>query len=268
MNGYLLSRKTDRKINVSRLLLLFPSQWNKIPVIATATTLSLITISTISPVWAQERGQTRMPMRTITATGKGIETIPTTLSQVRLGVEVQGKTAPEVQQEAAKRSSAVVSLLKSRNVEKLETTGISLNPVYSYNNNTQKLTGYTATNTVSFRLPTEQAGTVIDAAVKAGATRIDGISFTASDKAIAAARQQALQTATQDAQQQAYTVLSTLNLAPKEVVTIQVNGAAPPQPPMPLAAQETAKFADRSALTPVVGGEQQVEASVTLQISY
>ncbi|MCZ0905245.1 SIMPL domain-containing protein, partial [Microcoleus sp. HI-ES] len=88
-------------------------------------------------------------IRTLTVTGRGVEAIPTTQTQVRLGVEVQGKTAAEVQQEAARRSSAVVELLRSRQVEKLETAGITLNPIYSYENNQQRLTGYTATNTVS-----------------------------------------------------------------------------------------------------------------------
>jgi uncharacterized protein YggE len=183
-----------------------------------------------------------------------------------LGVEVQGKTAQEVQQEVARRSSAVVALLRSRNVEKLQTTGISLNPIYSYNNNVQRLTGYTATNIVSFRINTEQTGTLLDEAVKAGATRIDGINFVAADSAIAAAQQQALREATQDAQQQANAVLSALNLQSKEVVSIQINSASPPQPPIPYGRE--AALADKAVPTPVIGGEQEVEGSVTLQISY
>ncbi|MGV0108320.1 SIMPL domain-containing protein [Nostoc sp. DSM 114160] len=198
--------------------------------------------------------------------GRGVETIPTTLAQVNLGVEIQGKTAQEVQQEAAQRSSAVVAFLKSKNVEKLQTTGIRLNPVYSYTNNVQRITGYAATNTVSFSIPVEQAGTLLDDAVKAGATQINGISFVANDEAIAAAQKQALKEATQDARQQADAVFSALGFKSKEIVSIQVNNAnTPPPPPMFLRA-EAAKSADAS--TPIVGGEQQVEASVTLQISY
>jgi len=236
------------------------NSWHRLGILSLA--LGLLTLTFSNPVLAQEK-----LLRTLTVSGRGVERIPTTLTEVRLGVEVQGKTAQEVQQEAARRSSAVVALLRSRNVERLETTGISLNPVYSYNNNVQRLTGYSATNTVSFRLNTEQTGTLLDDAVKAGATRIDGISFVAADPAIATAQQQALREATQDAQQQARTVLSTLELTPKEVVSIQVNAANPPQPPMPLYRREAA-VAAQAASTPVVGGEQQVEASVTLQISY
>lgn len=222
--------------------------------------VGLLTLTLTSPTLAQEK-----QLRTLTVTGHGVEFIPTTKTQVQLGVEVQGKTATEVQQDVARRSSAVVELLRSRNVEKLQTTGIRLNPVYNYENNVQRITGYSATNTVSFRTPIEQAGKLLDDTVKTGATRIDGVSFTASDEAIAAAQKQSLRQATQDAQQQADAVLSALNLARKDIVSIQINNATPP-PPMPVL--ERAAFANKVADTPVIGGEQQVQTSVTLQISY
>lgn len=227
-------------------------------------TASLWAIALINPVMAQEK-----LLRTLSVTGRGVESIPTTKTQVQLGVEVQGKSATGVQEEVARRSGAVVELLKARNeVEKLETTGIRLNPIYSYENNKQQLTGYSATNSVSFRLPTEQAGTLLDDAVKAGATKIDGVSFTASEEAIAKVQKQALRKATQDAQQQADAVLSSLNLTQKEIVSIQVNGATPlPEPRLPRQFSTTTKLAG-DAVMAVVGGEQEVQASVTLQISY
>lgn len=205
--------------------------------------------------------------RTLTVTGRGVETISTTLSQVSLGVEIQGKSAEDVQKEAARKSSAVVALLKKRNVEKLTTTGIRLNPVYSYTNNVQRITGYAASNTVSFRISTEEAGTLLDDAVKAGATQINGVSFIASDEAIASAQKQAFKKATQDAQEQAETVLSTLKLEQKDIISIQINGATPPPLPM-LYRAEAAKASLADVSTPIIAGEQEVQASVTLQISY
>lgn len=223
--------------------------------------IGLLSLSFATPSLAQER-----MLRTLTVTGQGTESIPTTLSQVRLGVEVQGRTAEEVQQEAARRSSAVVELLRSRNVERLETTGISLNPVYSYENNQQRLTGYAATNVVSFRINTERAGNILDEAVRVGASRIDGVSFIAADEAIADAQRIALREATAEAQAQARVVLEALGLTPAEIVSIQINGAnTPTPPPMPLASFSSR---DTAESTPVVGGEQEVQASVTLQISY
>lgn len=226
-----------------------------------AGVLGLVMLGCINPAIAQEQ-----MLRTLTVTGQGVERIPTTLTRVQLGVEVQGKTAQQVQQEVARQSAAVVELLRSRNVEQLQTTSIQLNPVYSYENNQQRLIGYSASNTVSFRIPTEQAGTLVDDAVAAGATRIDSISFTAPESAIATAQKQALRQATQDAQQQADAVLNTLNLTRQDIVNIQINGATPPSPPMPL--MNRAESFTQKAPTPIIGGEQEVQASVTLQISY
>ncbi|MGK7918085.1 MAG: SIMPL domain-containing protein [Prochloraceae cyanobacterium] len=226
--------------------------------LAVASFLSLVSMN---PALAQEQ-----VLRTLTVTGEGIERIPTTLTQVQLGVEIQGQTATEVQQEVAKRTSAVVDFLRARQVERLQTAGIRLKPNYQYNNKERRLVGYIGTNTVNFRLQTEQVGTLLDEAVKAGATRIDGVSFTATEKAISAAQKEALRQATTDAQQQADAVLGALNFVAKEVVSIQVNGASLPQPRMIQAEQQLRRVPQES--TPIIGGEQTVRASVTLQISY
>lgn len=220
-------------------------------------------------VVAQEQRQIQgQVMRTVTVTGRGMESIPATIALINLGVEAQGKTAQEVQQEVARRSSAVVELLRSRNVEKLQTTGIRLSPNYTFQNNVQRLIGYIAVNTVSFRMDAQRVGNLLDEAVNAGATRIDGISFVAAESAIAKAQEQALREATLDAQRQADAVLATLNLTRQEVVSIQVNGAAAPPPPPIAFRAASADRAENQFSTPVVGGEQQVEASVTLQIRY
>lgn len=224
-------------------------------------TLSLLSLTGLDPAVAQEQ-----KLRILTVSGRGVVMVPTTQTQVRLGVEIQGKTAQEVQQEVARRSSSVVALLRSRQVEKLQTAGISLNPTYNTHDNVQTLTGYAGTNTVSFRLNTQEAGTLLDDAVKAGATRIDGIGFIASDRDLAIAQQQALREATQEAQKQAETVLSALNLTRREITGIQINSTSASMP-RPMLRSNAALY-ESAATTPVEGGEQQVEASVTLEISY
>jgi uncharacterized protein len=235
------------------------------PALAILLVTGWIVLAGIAPAIAQER----KPARTLTASGRGIVSIPTTLSQVRLAIEVQAKTPTNAQQEAAKRSTRVIEYLKTQRVEKLQTTGINLNPTYTYPpNGTPQITGYTATNSISFRVTTDRAGAILDATVKSGATRIDSVSFVAADSAIANARIQALKQATQDAQRQADAVLETLNLKRKEVIGIQINSTSTPMP-LPMVSQGTfAKIADAQPSTPIVSGEQQVEAAVTLDIGY
>jgi uncharacterized protein YggE len=214
------------------------------------------------PAVAQE-----IPMRILTVTGQGSERIPTTKSQVTLGVEVQGQSADEAQAEAAQRSTAVVELLRNRGVERLQTTGIRLSPQYNYQDGQGRLVGYMATNTVSFELPTEAIGSLLDDAVKAGATQIQGINFIATDEAIAAAREVALRKAVSDAQTKANVVLGALNLGAQEIVGIQIDGARG-EIPVPLPGRAMVAEANADFSTPVVGGEQLVNASVTLQIRY
>lgn len=224
--------------------------------------LSLALGMVIDPVLAQEQPKPRI----LTVTGRGMVTIPTTVTQVSLGVEVQGKTAGEVQQELARRSSAIVALLRSRNVENLQTTSITLNPTYSSDRDgVQRFTGYIGSNIVSFRINTELSGKLLDEAVQAGATRINEINFVAADDAIAAARQQAIRNAIQDGQKQAEAALGALNFTRRDVINIQIDSDRFFSPPV------NADFAARSAniaVTPVIGGERQVQAFVTLQITY
>ncbi|BAU11137.1 hypothetical protein LEP3755_16300 [Leptolyngbya sp. NIES-3755] len=237
------------------------STWKRFSAVPIA--LGIVGCSMISPVYAQEK-----LVRTLTVTGRGFEDIQTTIAQVRLGVEVEGKTANDVQREVARRSNSVVNFLRSRQVDKLETTGINLNPRYDYSNNRQTLVGYVGSNNVSFRVPTERAGEIIDEAVKSGASRIDSVSFVATDEATAAAQKRALQKATQEANAQADAVFSALNLTRREIVNVQVNGASAPPPIFQDVAPRARMQAAQTAPSPVVGGEQRVEGSVTLQISY
>lgn len=209
--------------------------------------------------------------KTLTVTGNGMKTIETTIAEVQLGVEIQGKTATEVQQEVAQRTSAVVDILRAKGVQQLKTTGVQLNPTYNYdqanqNNGQPVLTGYIGTNTVNFSISTEQVGILLDETVKAGASRIDGISFRATPEAIFTAKKEALRKASINAQEQADIVLDTLNLTSKEIIKIEVDEARVEEPQY--AARDQASLAEAKMSTPVVGGEQTVEASVTLQITY
>ncbi|MEM9906228.1 MAG: SIMPL domain-containing protein, partial [Cyanobacteria bacterium P01_D01_bin.44] len=149
----------------------------------TALTVGLMNTAAVAPVEAQE------PLsRVLTVTGQGSESIPATLAQVQLGVEAQGENAEAVQQDIAQRSSAVIELLRSQNVDKLQTTGIRLNPQYNYDDDRPRIVGYTGSNTVSFQMPTDQVGTLLDDAIAAGVNQINNVSFVAADEALDAAR--------------------------------------------------------------------------------
>jgi uncharacterized protein len=223
---------------------------------------ALLTLGLNAPGWTAEQ------QRVLSVTGRGTTSIAATLAQVSLGVEVSGKSSTTVQKEAANRAARVLQLLRLRKVDKLQTSSVTLTPNYVNENNRQRLVGYTANNNVTFRTPTTEAGVTIDEAVKAGATRVDSVSSVPEDAAIERAQSQAIQLATKDAQRQAQAALSSLGLQQKSIVGIQINDAARPVPIAADFGRISQTAAKNVAPTEIVGGEQEVQANVTLQISY
>lgn len=201
-------------------------------------------------------------------TGQGEVTVPTTLTEVQLGIEVQGETATEVQEQVAERSTAVVDVLQNLGAQELQTTSIQLNPVFSFENGTQTLTGFRGINTLQFELPTERAGAAIDTAIQAGANVIQNISFTASDEALQQARLQVLSEAVKDAQAQAGAVFNTLQLTPGEIINIDINSANNPSPSPLLFNVAEDRALTAGATTPIIGSPETIEASVSLDILY
>jgi len=204
--------------------------------------------------------------RILEVTGQGEVSVATTLSEVQLGIQVQGETVTEVQEEVAQRSAAVVDVLQNLGVQKLQTTSIQLNPVYS-EDGTQTINGFEGRNTLQFELPTERAAAAIDTAIQAGANVVENISFTASDDALQQARLQVLSEAVEDAQAQAEAVFSTLQLTPGEIINIDINSVDNPRP-SPLVFNLSDSALAKGATTPIIGGPQTIEASVSLDFLY
>ncbi|MEM8638189.1 MAG: SIMPL domain-containing protein [Cyanobacteria bacterium P01_G01_bin.54] len=202
------------------------------------------------------------PSRILTVTGTAIVAVPTTITRVRLAIEVQDENAATVQAQVAQRTQAVVNLLRSRGVQRMQTTGIRLQPLYERNTDERRLIGYRGSNNVAFRITTEQAGTVIDAAIQAGATRIDGVEFLATEAELEQAYLDALRLATQNAQQQADAVLDALGLDRQEIISIQLGQTRALSP-----IQSNALVVG-DATSPIVGGDSTVQGTVTLEIRY
>ena len=203
-------------------------------------------------------------LRILAVSGTGVEKVEATLAQVNLGIEARGEAAAEVQQEVARKSSAVVNLLRSKNVEQLTTTGIRLN---YYERMNQGVTKYAAINTVNFLVPIDDVGILLNETVEAGASRVDGVNFTATEEAIYSAKQEALRKATINAKNKAEVVLNTLDFRLGEIIAIEVDEARVGEPRR--ASHRASSYEmQESFQMPVSGGELNVNALVTLQISY
>jgi uncharacterized protein len=203
-------------------------------------------------------------LKILTVNGSGIEKLENTLAEVRLGVKIQEKEVFKIHQEIAKKSSAIISLLKSKNVDQLQTTGVRLETYYR---SKKEPIDYIGNTTISFYTPIDNVGILLDEAIKVGANSID-VSFTATPEAISSGKKEAIRKATIDAQANAKVVLNTLKLTSKEIINIEVDRATVSQALGYRTMVKAASSLTENSVMPMVGGEQIVQASITLQISY
>jgi uncharacterized protein YggE len=160
--------------------------------------------------------------------------------------------------------AAVLAALSARGVAKrdLRTALLSLSPVTDYSPETgPRVTGYQAANSVAVTVrDLAQAGALIDAALAAGATSMDGLDFSVDDPS--AAEEQARQLAMADAQRRAETIAAASGVALGAVVSVQEGerGGAPVPYPGPRAMAFKAEAAD----TPVEAGSAEIVVSLSV----
>ncbi|WP_137678947.1 SIMPL domain-containing protein [Aurantiacibacter suaedae] len=124
---------------------------------------------------------------------------------VNAGVTTRGATAVEAMRTNATQMERMLAQVTSLGVpeDRVQTSGITLNPQYNYNNNQPpQFTGYEATNTVTLELrELDRIGPVLDALVAAGATNLNGPMWAIVDDT--SAKQSAREAAFAQAREQA-----------------------------------------------------------------
>lgn len=202
---------------------------------------------------------------TISVTGAGRRSFPTSIAVVRLGVEFSAPTAAAVQAQVASRSQALTTYLTLQSVDKLMTTGVSLFAQRNFRVTPAVITGYRGTNTVSFEVPISRAGAILDGAVRNGASQISGISFKATPLVTQRARNQALQDATRAAYREARVVAGALGVLLGKPKTVSITDSFLPQPRQSMQRRALAGSAASVAPTSViVGGESTATARVQI----
>ena len=148
----------------------------------------------------------------VTVAGEAVTRVEPDTAVLSLSVVTQSPQAVTAQQENARKSDAVANAVKAiagANAE-IKTSDYTLQPQYDpRDSRLPKIIGYDARNSVIVTLSDlKGVGAVIDAASKAGANSIDGISFVL--KQTSPARGQALADATQQAMNKARSIAQAL----------------------------------------------------------
>jgi uncharacterized protein YggE len=148
--------------------------------------------------------------------------------------------------------------------DSIETLNFSVYPEYVTDDRGEnpRVRGYRVTNQVSLKTRRLDAvGTLIDAALEAGANRVEGISFGLSNPQ--AAEAEALREAVQRARASAETIAASLGV--QHGAILQASTSNDPVRPMPaLARMDMAAEAGQAYATPIQPGQQTVHARVVL----
>jgi uncharacterized protein YggE len=207
------------------------------------------------------RGTTR-----VVVTGDSTVQAQPDTAVVTVAVVTQNSSASEAQAENASKTDAVVRAVKAAAGAgaEVKTSGYNLQPQYAYKEGAPPtITSYIARNAINVTTgDLTRVGAIIDAATRAGANNVDGLSFTL--RRDESARAQALSAATRAATAKARTVADALGGRVVRVIEVQEGGAY--VRPVLTTADDNAYVRTSAAkvATPVEPGSLDVHAQVTL----
>lgn len=197
--------------------------------------------------------------RFLDVTGYGVVEVPPDLAEVRLAVITEAATAAEATRRNAEQLRQVLDAIDALPHERVSTVGLSLHPIFTYDPaaGTSSITGYRAENSIMVEAAVEDAGSLFDAGIAAGANTSSGIGFRLRDER--PRREEALARAYQQAHADATAVadVAGVRLLEPEELTVEPEGRG--FRPM----FELARAADPS--TPVLPGLLSVSASVRVR---
>lgn len=237
--------------------------------LAGGLTVGLLAASLAGPavVAAQAQSDTEDTVRSISVNGTGRVKAEPDVADISLGVTKQGDDAQSAAGEAALAMEAVIAALLEAGIaeEDIQTSSLSLYPVYDYNENPPDIEGWEASNMVNVTVrDIESVGSVVDAATVAGATNVNGITFRVEDPT--AAEAEARSAAVADAKAKADQLAADAGVNIIGIISISESGG---QQPMPLYFEgDTMAMGAASmdmAKTPVLPGEVELSISVFIQ---
>ena len=220
-----------------------------------------LTMSTFASIASAENGANAASMRVIEVDGTGEARGTPDLATLNLAIETHATTAEEAASRNGALAQKIIGALKSKleGKGKISTGGYSLNPEYDQRSGREsKIVGYAAQNSITAETGAlDLLGALIDAAISAGANRVNYLNFALKDDS--KVRSEAITIATRDAKAQADALAAALGVKLGKVVKATTIEAARPIP-----MQRMGMMAAEKVATPVEPGEVSVPVTVSL----
>lgn len=229
------------------------------------------TLAATVPVRAQETAVVSAhALSGITVSGVGEVKVTPDIARLELGVQTQDIDPQKASADNARIIDAVLKAVRGFGIDEkdVRTSGYNLNPQYDYSqrpgeNRPPRITGYQVSNSVHVTIrKIADTGRLIDAAVKAGATLANGISFDVNDDDKRKAQDEALSRAVADAERKAKVIARASKAGRIDLLSVVESGG---EPPIVRPMFRAAPMAMAAPTTPVAPGEQTISASVTVR---
>ncbi len=202
--------------------------------------------------------------RTISVSGSGRAPTSPDIADVQLGIGVTRKTVGEARTTAAELGARVLAALTGLGVARpdIRTAALIVQPEYDYKDGVQQLRGQSVTQQyVVVVRDLERLGRVVDDALAAGATTLDGVAFRTADPApaFAAARVAAFR----DARSRAEALAAEAGVVLGDVIVIAETD--PTGAPRPYSLGKASRLmAAEAAPTPIEAGEGEVVVGLSV----
>lgn len=200
--------------------------------------------------------------KTVSVTGSAEKMVAPDKATVMISVETDGTSASSSQSANKAISDAVISSIKSLDVDKVETTSYSVQKRQEYEPLTGRYVdrGYRASHSISVETNSlDVVGSVIDAAVGSGANRVDNVVFSLSDMTEDRVREELLSEASMQAWGKASILSESLGSGVGGLRSVSESSFYV----SPVYKGGFAELASADSATQVLPSEVQVTASVT-----
>lgn len=204
--------------------------------------------------------------RSITTTGNGVVITQNNRAVMYLAVETMSPDAKQAAQDNANIMTKVKHAVIGAGAapDKIETDNYTMYPVYEYDKGKVKSRKYEVNNRMKVVVEDlTKAGAVMDAAISAGANRIENIIFTVRNPG--KYKDDALREAAQDARRKADIIAASLGKTVTNIISVTDNSVrVSPRNYMMNAKMAGGNDMAESVTTPMEGGDAKVESSVTV----
>ncbi len=173
--------------------------------------------------------------RSIAVTGVGEVRVAPDRATLQLGVESRRLDLAQARREVAAGVTAFLAFCDELDIpqENIATSGITIRPEYSWNNNVRRLTGYFVGRTLLVDLTDlDKLGELIEGAVDQGVNQVSEPGFGLTDQG--RYQRQAMALAAEDAKRNADTLAAALKVTVGQVISIEALGPGGPPPPQPM----------------------------------